>query len=196
MRQFHILATFMGISLCVVVSFKDYEDQTSCFSVICKCKFKSESGDCIRFICTLGGWNELCGSSGHQSRKLGSDHVFLSYDNCFHVKKFREDGNDNNRCCNTAASFKFFVTDDSKRKLGSCEVVKCGMGLLYAPDESNYRLQETLENNLKEVTSIHEADRHENGSGEAVLLKRRNSFLKDEEVKNGKRIKEVNILYS
>ncbi|CAE6218382.1 unnamed protein product [Arabidopsis arenosa] len=172
---------FMGISLCVVVSFKDYEDQTSRFSVICKCKFKSESGDCIRFVCTLGGWNELCGSSGHQSRKLGSDHVFLSYNNCFHVKKFCEDGNDYNRCCITAASFKFFVNDDSKRKLGSCEVVKCGMSLLYAPDESDYRLQETLENNLEEVTSINEADRHENGLDEAVLLKRRNFFLKDEE---------------
>ncbi|XP_019096050.1 PREDICTED: inactive disease resistance protein RPS4-like [Camelina sativa] len=183
---------FMGLSLCVVVSFKDCEDQSNRFSVICKCKFKSESGDCIRFICTLGGWTEPCGSCGHQSRKIVSDHVFLSYNNSFHVKKCREESNEHNRCCNTAASFKFFVSDDNKRKLGSCEVVKCGMSLLYAPDEIDYRLQETLENNLNEVISIKEANQHENGSGEAVLPKRRHSFLKDEEITNGKRIKEVN----
>ncbi|CAA7057295.1 unnamed protein product [Microthlaspi erraticum] len=187
----------LGFSLSVVISFKDYEEKSSRFSVICKCKLKSknENSDCMRFICNLGGWNEACGSS-HQSRKLGSDHVFLSYNNCFHVKKCGEDCNDHNICCNTAASFKFFVTDNTKRKLESCEVVKCGMSLLYAPDENDYRLQETLGNDLEEVIATNEADQHENASDEAVLLKRGRHCLQDEEIENGKRVKEVIVLNS
>lgn len=82
-----------------------------------------------------------------------------------------------------AASFKLFVTDDTKTKLQSCEFVKCVMRLLYAPDEKDYRLQETMDNNHEEVISTNEAVRHENASGVgAVLLNRGRPCLQDEEI--------------
>ncbi|KAL1195092.1 Disease resistance protein RPP2B [Cardamine amara subsp. amara] len=166
---------FIGLSLCVVVSFKDYEDRTSRFSVICKCKFRNEDGDSISFTCNLGGWNESSGSSNQEEpRRLSSDHVFISYNNCFHAKK----SHDLNRCCNTTASFKFFVTDGkAKRKLDCCEVVKCGMSLLYAPDENDYRLQGLHESNLEKAD-------------EAVVSKRVRFCLQEEELMNRKRVKE------
>lgn len=181
---------FIGLSLCVVISFNDYEDKTNRFSVICKCKFRNEDGDCISFTCNLGGWKEQCGLSSQEEepRRLSSDHVFISYNNCFHAKK----SHDLNRCCNTTASFKFFVTDDgvAKRKLDFCEVVKCGMSLLYAPDENDYRLQGLQENNLEKTVSGEETDLNETDMDEAVVSKRGRLCLQDEEILNGKRIKE------
>lgn len=180
---------FIGLSLCVVVSFKDYEDKTNRFTVICKCKFRNEDGDCISFTCNLGGWKEQGGSSSQaeEPRRLSSDHVFISYNNCFHAKK----SHDLNRCCNTTASFKFFVTDGvAKRKLDCCEVVKCGMSLLYAPDENDYRLQGLQENNLEKTVSGEETDLNETDMDEAVVSKRGRFCLQDEELLNGKRIKE------
>ncbi|KAF3489768.1 hypothetical protein F2Q69_00057059 [Brassica cretica] len=176
---------FIGLSLCVVVSFKDYVDKTNRFSVICKCKFRNEDGDCISFTCNLGGWKEQCGSSSsreEEPRKLTSDHVFISYNNCFHAKK----SHDLNRCCNTTASFKFFVTDGvAKRKLDGCEVVKCGMSLLYAPDENDCRLQGLQESSLEKAVSGKET---ETAVDEAVVSKR-GRFCIPEELLNGKRIK-------
>lgn len=178
---------FIGLSLCVVVSFKDYVDKTNRFSVICKCKFRNEDGDCISFTCNLGGWKEQCGSSSsreEEPRKLTSDHVFISYNNCFHAKK----SHDLNRCCNTTASFKFFVTDGvSKRKLDCCEVVKCGMSLLYAPDENDCRLQGLHESSLEKAVSGKET---ETAMDEAVVSKRGRFCIQEEELINGKRIKE------
>lgn len=176
---------FIGLSLCTVVSFKDYEDRTCQFSVICKCKFKNEDGDSISFTCNLGGWKEQCGSSSHEvSKRLSSDHVFISYNNCYHAKK----SDDLSRCCNTTASFKFFLTDGkAKRKLDCCEVVKCGMSLLYAPDENDYRLQE---NKLEKAISGKEKDLNETTLDEAVVSKRGRLCLQEEELLNRKRIKE------
>ncbi|CAH2078534.1 unnamed protein product [Thlaspi arvense] len=180
---------FVGLSLCAVVAFKDYKDKTSRFRVICKCKFRNEDGDCIGFTCNLGGWKEQCGSSSQEEepRRLSSDHVFISYNNCFHAKK----SHDLNRCCNTTASFKFFVTDGvSKRKLDCCEVVKCGMSLLYAPDENDYRLQGLQESNLEKAVSEKETDLNETAMEEVVVSKRARLCLQEEELLNGKRIKE------
>lgn len=178
---------FIGLSLCVVVSFKNYEDKTNRFSVTCKCKFRNEEGDCVSFTCNLGGWKEQCGSSSsreEEPRKLSSDHVFISYNNCFHAKK----SHDLNQCCNTTASFKFFVTDGvSKRKLDCCEVIKCGMSLLYAPDENDCRLQELQESSLEKAVSGKET---ETAIDEAVVSKRGRFCIQEEELLNGKRIKE------
>ncbi|KFK28606.1 hypothetical protein AALP_AA7G019600 [Arabis alpina] len=182
---------FIGLSLCAVVSFKDYEDHTSQFSVVCKCKFKNEDGVCITFICNIGGWNETSGSSSHEEepRRLSSDHVFISYNNFFHAKK----RHDHNRCCNTTASFTFSVTDGTKRKPKSCEVVKCGMSLLYAPDENDYRLQGLQENvNLDKAVFGKEIGQNEcAATEEVVVLPKRNRFcLEEEELLKSKKIKE------
>ncbi|XP_023634111.1 LOW QUALITY PROTEIN: disease resistance-like protein DSC1, partial [Capsella rubella] len=179
---------FIGLSLNTVVSFQDYEDRTSRFSVLCKCKFRNEDGDKFSFICNLGGWKEQCGSSSHEEpRKLSSDHVFISYNNCYHAKK----SDDLNRCCNTTASFKFFLTDGkAKRKLDCCEVVKCGMSLLYAPGENDYRLHGLQENNLEKAISGKEADVNETALGEVVVSKKGRLCSQEEELLNRKRIKE------
>ncbi|CAA7023765.1 unnamed protein product [Microthlaspi erraticum] len=47
-----------------------FEDKTNRFSVICKCKFRNEDGDCISFTCNLGGWKEKCGSSNQENLAL------------------------------------------------------------------------------------------------------------------------------
>ncbi|XP_024004745.1 disease resistance-like protein DSC1 [Eutrema salsugineum] len=113
---------------------------------------------------------------------------WICYNNCFHAKK----SHDLNRCCNTTASFKFFVTDDgvAKRKLDCCEVVKCGMSLLHAPDENDYRLQELQESNLEKAVSGKETDLSETAIEETVVSKRGRFCLQEEELLNGKRIKE------
>ncbi|XP_010536285.1 PREDICTED: inactive disease resistance protein RPS4-like [Tarenaya hassleriana] len=189
---------FIGFSLCVVVSFKGYEDRTSRFSVRCRFNFKNEDGESISFSCNLGGWNEPCGSSGHEPRRLSSDHVFVSYNNCFHVKKCREENNDHSRCCHTSVSLKFYVTDDARKKLECCEVVRCGMSLLYGPDENDYRLHEIQErNDLDQMVSVSEkeAGLYGRASDEALVSKRGRTCLQDDEIRNGKRVKEEISLY-
>ena len=74
---------FIGVSLCAVVNFEDHESYyANGLSVRCKCNFKNQNGQSISFSFCLGGWNESCGSSCHEPRKLGSDHVFVSYNKC------------------------------------------------------------------------------------------------------------------
>ncbi|CAN6818314.1 unnamed protein product [Brassica oleracea] len=176
---------FIGLSLCVVVSFKNYEDKTSRFSVICKCEFKLNDDDRISFTCRLGGWKEQCGSSSlkEEPRRLDSDHVFISHNSCFHAKKEHV----LNRCYNTTASFKFYVVDG----VDCCEVVKCGMSLLYAPDENDYMFQELQESNLeKAVSSGKETDLNATAiDHEAAMSKRGRNYLQEEEQLNGKRLR-------
>lgn len=129
---------FVGLALSVVVSFKDYNDCTKRFSVKCSGKFENQDGSFTRFDFTLAGWNEPCGSLSHEPRKLTSDHVFMGYNSCFHVKKLH---GESNNCCYTKASFEFYATDDeTRKKLDSCEVIKCGMSLVYVPEDDDCML--------------------------------------------------------
>ncbi|CAH8359113.1 unnamed protein product [Eruca vesicaria subsp. sativa] len=126
---------FVGLALSVVVSFKDCAKR---FSVKCSGKFENQDGSFTRFDFTLAGWNKPCGSLRHEARKLTSDHVFVGYNSCFHVKKLY---GESSSCCYTKASFGFYMTDDdTKKKLDSCEVVKCGVSLVYVPDDNNCML--------------------------------------------------------
>ncbi|CAH2078530.1 unnamed protein product [Thlaspi arvense] len=145
---------FIGASLCVVVTFKDHEGQhANRLSVRCKCTFKSQNGQSISFSFCLGGWNESCGSSCHEPRKLRCDHVFISYNNC-NVPLFQwsEESDDGNRCRPTSATFEFYLTDDTERKLECCKVIRCGMSLLYAPDENDRGFKEY---GLQILLSVH-----------------------------------------
>ncbi|CAG7881620.1 unnamed protein product [Brassica rapa] len=124
---------FVGLAFSVVVSFKEYEDCAKRFSVKCSGKFEDQDGSFTRFNFTLAGWNEPCGTLRHEPRKLTSDHVFMGYNSCFQVKKLH---GESNSCCYTKASFKFYATDDEKKKkLEMCEVIKCGMSLVYVPED-------------------------------------------------------------
>lgn len=172
---------FIGVSLSVVVSFEGHEDcHVNRLSVRCKCNFKNHNNQSISFSFCLGGWNESCGSSCHEPRKLGSDHVFVSYNNCnVPVFQWSEESNDGNRCRPTSASFEFYLTDGTERKLESCKVTRCGMSLLYAPDENDRGFQGTR------VTDIFESSTSEafvpiRGWSHSQVGERRNGIIRDE----------------
>ncbi|KAL9287413.1 putative TIR domain, P-loop containing nucleoside triphosphate hydrolase [Arabidopsis thaliana] len=173
---------FIGASLAVVVTFNDNEGHhANRLSVRCKCKFKNHNGQSISFSFCLGGWNESCGSSCHEPRKLESDHVFISYNNCnVPVFEWREKSNDSNRCHPTSASFEFYLTNETESNLESCKVIRCGMSLLYAPDESDRGLQGIRVTDTVERTSI-----------EALVTIQGQSHSRIEERRNGKIIDEM-----
>ncbi|KAH0850437.1 hypothetical protein HID58_095484 [Brassica napus] len=169
---------FIGVSLSVVVSFKGHEDyHVNRLSVRCKCNFKNQNGQSISFSFSLGGWNDSCGSSCHEPRKLGSDHVFISYNKC-NVPVFRwsEGSDEANRCRPTSAAFEFYLTDDTEKKLESCKVTRCGMSLLYAPDENDRGFQGTRVTDIVEHTSS-EAFVPIRGWSHSQVGERRNDML-------------------
>ncbi|KAL1195098.1 Disease resistance protein RPP2B [Cardamine amara subsp. amara] len=168
---------FIGASLSVVVTFKDIEARHSNrLSVRCKCKFKNQNGQSISFSFCLGGWNESCGSSCHEPRKLGSEHVFISYNNCnVPISEWSEKSNDGSRCHPTSASFEFYLTDETERKLECCKVIRCGMSLLYAPDENDRGFQ-----------GIRVTDTVERTPSEALVPIRGWSHPRIEERRNGR----------
>ncbi|XP_018459076.1 disease resistance-like protein DSC1 [Raphanus sativus] len=126
---------FVGLAFSVVISFTDYEDSAKRFSVKCSGKFENQDGSSTVFDFTLAGWNEPCKTLSHEPRKLSSDHVFMGYNSCFHVKQLHEEVNS---CCHTKASFEFYATDnETKKKLETCKVIKCGMSLVYVPDDED-----------------------------------------------------------
>ncbi|KAL1218849.1 Disease resistance protein RPP2B [Cardamine amara subsp. amara] len=173
---------FIGASLSVVVSFKDTEaHHANRLSVRCKCKFKNQNGQSVSFSFCLGGWNESCGSSCHEPRKLGSEHVFISYNNCnVPIFEWTEKINDGNRCCPTSASFEFYLTDATEKKLECCKVIRCGMSLLYASDENDRGFQ-----------GIRVTDTVERTSSEALVPIGGWSYSMIEERSNGKIIDEI-----
>ncbi|KAH0854702.1 hypothetical protein HID58_057717 [Brassica napus] len=174
---------FIGASLGVVVTFKDHEGRhANRLSVRCKCRFQNRNGQSIRFSFCLGVWNESCGSSCHEPRKLGSDHVFISFNNCnVPVFQWNEESNDGNRCRPTSASFEFYLTDGTERKLERCKVTRCGMSLLYAPDENDRGFQGTRVTDTVERTSS-EAFVPIRGRSHSQVGERRNGCLLDQSV--------------
>ncbi|KAF2568945.1 hypothetical protein F2Q68_00025335 [Brassica cretica] len=165
----------------VVVTFKDHEGRhANRLSVRCKCRFQNRNGQSISFSFCLGGWNESCGSSCHEPRKLGSEHVFISYNNCnVPVFQWNEESNDGNRCRPTSASFEFYLTDGTKRKLERCKVTRCGMSLLYAPDDNDCGFQGTRVTDTVERTSS-EAYVPVRGRSHSQIGERRNGRMRDE----------------
>ncbi|KAJ4913870.1 Disease resistance protein (NBS-LRR class) family [Raphanus sativus] len=102
------------IVLCAVVAFPHTQDEINRFSIECTCEFTNELGTCIRFSCTLGGgWIE--------PRKIDSDHVFIGYISCSHLKNHVEVSREHLECVPTEASIQFEVRD------GAGEIVNCGL---------------------------------------------------------------------
>ncbi|CAF2096583.1 unnamed protein product [Brassica napus] len=128
-------SSFVGLAFSVVISFTDYEDSAKRFSVKCSGKFENQDSSSTVFDFTLAGWNEPCKTLSHEPRKLTSDHVFMGYNSFFHVEQLHEESNS---CCHTKASFEFYATDnETKKKLETCKVIKCGMSLVYVPDDED-----------------------------------------------------------
>ncbi|CAH8344265.1 unnamed protein product [Eruca vesicaria subsp. sativa] len=115
------------IVLCAVVSFPYTQDEINRFSIECICKFTNELGTCVRFSCTLGGgWIE--------PRKIDSDHVFIGYTSCSHLRNHVEGSREHHECVPTEASIEFEVRD------GAGEIVNCGLSLVY--EEPNHVVTE------------------------------------------------------
>lgn len=118
---------FVGIALCVVVSFRNCQEQINSFTVTCKFNLESKDGSHISFDRLVGRWI----NHGNKLDKMGSDHVFICYTRCSNNIKCIEDQH-SGTCTPTASSLEFGVTDEKDR----LEVLKCGLRLVYASDES------------------------------------------------------------
>ncbi|KAH0910099.1 hypothetical protein HID58_033420, partial [Brassica napus] len=111
-----------GIALCVVVSFKDYKDQTNGLQVKCTCEFTNVSLSRESFI--IGGWSE----PGDEPHTIESDHVFIGYTTLFNIKKRHQFPS------STGVSFRFEVTNGTI-EVAACKVMKCGFTLVYEPED-------------------------------------------------------------
>ena len=106
--------------------------------------------------------------------------MFISYNNCnVPVFQWNEESNDGNRCRPTSASFEFYLTDGTKRKLERCKVTRCGMSLLYAPDDNDRGFQGTRVTDTVERTSS-EAFVPIRGRSHSQVGERRNGRMRDE----------------
>ncbi|CAF2247710.1 unnamed protein product [Brassica napus] len=111
------------IAMCAVVAFPKTEDKTKRFSIKCTCEFKNKLGTCTRFSYILGGgWI--------QPRKIDSDHVFIGYACCSHVKNHVQGSREHQKCVPTDASIEFEVID------GAGKIMNCGLSLVY--EEPNH----------------------------------------------------------
>lgn len=146
-----------GIALCAVVSFKDKpaqnkgnraenkedgdrkkddqdqnkdeQDQNTHLLVKCTSEFKEGDELLNQFSCVLGGWSEYV-KDKDKARNIdkSSGHIFIGYTSLLDIKKQEKGAG----CVATEASFKFEVTDGTKRST-DYEVLKCGFTLIYEP---------------------------------------------------------------
>lgn len=121
---------FLGIALCAIVSFCDYKDQNNRLLAKCTCEFENLDAPCSRFNVPVEGWIEI----GNEPRPIESDHVFIGYISWLNIKK-RQEEEFKKVCGPTKAKLRFKVTDGNGEEIAQCEVVKCGFGLVYEPDD-------------------------------------------------------------
>lgn len=126
---------FVGIALCVVISFPNGQEGINSFSVTCKFKLESKDGSRISFDRLVGSWNRHGKKSdkmanGNKRYKMSSEHVFICYTRCSNNIKCLEE-QCSGACIPTTTSLEFGVTDEKAR----VEVLKCGLRLVYASDE-------------------------------------------------------------
>lgn len=125
---------FVGIALCVVISFPNGQEGINSFSVTCKFKLESKDGSRISFDRLVGSWNRHGKKSDKMANdnkryKMSSDHVFICYTRCSNNIKCLEE-QCSGACTPTTTSLEFGVTDEKAR----VEVLKCGLRLVYASD--------------------------------------------------------------
>lgn len=116
---------FVGIALCVIVSFKDHKIQNNNLQVKCICEFNNVETSSSYFNCPVGGLSE----TGDEQRTIKSTHVFIGYTNWLNINKFQEKDGEK-QCAPTKASIKFEVTDGTG-EVTTCELLKCGFSLVY-----------------------------------------------------------------
>ncbi|CAH8366270.1 unnamed protein product [Eruca vesicaria subsp. sativa] len=115
---------FLGIYLCVVISVRDCGDQSSRVLAKCTCEFEDLDAPCSRFSIPVE----------NEPRNIKWDHVFISFLSWSNIKK-RQEVEFKKGCVPTRAVLRFKVTDGAGEEIPQCEVVKCGFGLVYEPDD-------------------------------------------------------------
>ncbi|CAL9241812.1 unnamed protein product [Arabidopsis halleri] len=123
---------FVGIALCAIVSFQDYEIQKNNLMVKCICKFNNVAGNSSSsfFNCNVGGLSD----AGDEKRMINSTHVFIAFTSWLNINKCQEVGLENG-CIPTMASIEFEVTDGTCQA-ANCEVLKCGFSLVCESDNA------------------------------------------------------------
>lgn len=124
---------FVGIALCAIVSFQDYEIQKNNLMVKCICKFNNVAGTSSSsfFNCNVGGLSD----AGDEKRMINSTHVFIAFTSWLNINKCQEVGLENG-CIPTMASIEFEVTDGTCQA-ANCEVLKCGFSLVCESDNAD-----------------------------------------------------------
>lgn len=114
---------FIGITVCVVVSFKEYKDQNNSLQVKCTSEFTNVSLSPESFV--VGGWSE----PGDEPHTIESQHIFIGYTTFSNINKRQQFSSV------TEASLRFEVTNGTS-EVAECKVMKCGFSLVYEPDEA------------------------------------------------------------
>ncbi|KAG2238461.1 hypothetical protein Bca52824_092303 [Brassica carinata] len=143
---------FVGIALCVVISFPNGQEGINSFSVTCKFKLESKDGSRISFDRLVGSWNrhgkksDKMANGKKQDKKMSSEHVFICYTRCSNnIKCLEEQCSD--ACTPTTTSLEFGVTDEKAR----VEVLKCGLRLVYASDEPQKTNSDVTDTTCEEI---------------------------------------------
>lgn len=125
---------FVGIALCAIVSFHDYDIQNNNLVVKCICEFDNvpRTSSSSFFDCNVGGLSE----TSDDQRTIKSTHVFIGFTSWFNIKKCQEAGLEKG-CIPTNASIKFDVTDGTCQA-ANCEVLKCGFSLVSETDSGSW----------------------------------------------------------
>ncbi|KAF2297248.1 hypothetical protein GH714_019999 [Hevea brasiliensis] len=114
---------FLGFTLCALVAFDSCFDESS-FQFRCSYHFKNNYGDFLDLHCDFGGWY------GWKDRRfIKSDHVFVGFDPCLDIMKNNSFGKF------SAVIIKFYPQDMNNSPLNCCNVIECGVRLLYDQDE-------------------------------------------------------------
>lgn len=147
---------FVGIALCVVISFPNGQEGINSFSVTCKFKLESKDGSRISFDRLVGSWNrhgkksDKMANGKKQDKKMSSEHVFICYTRCSNnIKCLEEQCSD--ACTPTTTSLEFGVTDEKAR----VEVLKCGLRLVYASDEPQKTNSDVTDTTCEEIECQH-----------------------------------------
>ncbi|EFH50119.1 predicted protein [Arabidopsis lyrata subsp. lyrata] len=127
-----------GIAFCAVVSFQNCQDQTrterehtNCLSVKFTCTSTTDAEPCTETTWKVGSWTE----QGNNKDTTESDHVFIGFTTCLHLRKHLEDQH-SSQCAPIVAIFEFSVSNDNTSGEARFEVLKSGFSFVFEPDEN------------------------------------------------------------
>ncbi|XP_065854257.1 disease resistance protein RPV1-like [Euphorbia lathyris] len=115
---------FLGFVFSVVVAFKEDYNNDSDFTLRCESEYED-------LYCNF--------IDGQRFDEL--DHIFLLYDHCLYL--MGKEGGEREK----EASFRFYAVDKNKQPLHSCTVKKCGVHLLFAPEEGRTQSSSLIHGN-------------------------------------------------